>query len=49
MKKNILLTGGNGYIGSHTIVEILKNNNYNVIVIDNLVNSKKKNINLLKK
>ena len=37
---NILVTGGIGYIGSHTCVELL-NNNYNVIVIDNLSNSKK--------
>lgn len=49
MSKNILLTGGNGYIGSHTIVEILKNNNYNVIIIDNLINSDIDNINLIKK
>lgn len=39
MNKNILVTGGLGYIGSHTCVELL-NNNYNVIVIDNLFNSK---------
>ena len=44
MQKNILLTGGNGFIGSHTIIEILKNNNYNVIIIDNLVNSNVNNI-----
>ena len=49
MQKNILLTGGNGFIGSHTIIEILKNNNYNVIVIDNLINSNVNNINLVKK
>jgi len=49
MKKNILLTGGNGYIGSHIIIELLKNDNYNVIVLDNLVNSKKKNIKQVKK
>ncbi|MDO4963559.1 MAG: UDP-glucose 4-epimerase GalE [bacterium] len=36
---NILVTGGTGYIGSHTCVELL-NSNYNVIVIDNLSNSK---------
>ena len=35
----ILVTGGLGYIGSHTVVELL-NNNYEVIVIDNLSNSK---------
>lgn len=34
----ILVTGGAGYIGSHTCVELL-NSNYAVIVIDNLVNS----------
>lgn len=36
--KNILITGGAGYIGSHTAVELL-DKNYNVIVYDNLSNS----------
>ena len=36
---NILVTGGTGYIGSHTVVELLQNN-HTVIVIDNLSNSK---------
>jgi len=36
---NILITGGLGYIGSHTIVELNKTENYNLIVIDNLSNS----------
>ena len=36
----ILVTGGTGYIGSHTVVELL-NNNYEVVVIDNFSNSKK--------
>lgn len=35
---HILVTGGTGYIGSHTVVELL-NKNYNVTVVDNLVNS----------
>ncbi len=35
----ILVTGGTGYIGSHTCVELL-NKNYNIIIIDNLSNSK---------
>ncbi len=36
---NILVTGGAGYIGSHTCLELL-NEDYNVIVVDNLANSK---------
>lgn len=40
----ILVTGGTGYIGSHTVVELL-NNNYEVVIIDNLTNSKKEVIN----
>ncbi len=35
----ILVTGGTGYIGSHTCVELL-NNGYEVIVLDNFSNSK---------
>lgn len=37
-RANILVTGGAGYVGSHTIVELLTNG-YNVVAIDNLVNS----------
>lgn len=36
--KNVLVTGGAGYIGSHTVVELL-NNEYNVSIIDNFTNS----------
>ena len=35
----ILVTGGLGFIGSHTVVELL-NNNFEVIIVDNLYNSK---------
>ena len=39
MKEKILVTGGTGFIGSHTVVE-LQNSGYEVIVVDNLSNSK---------
>ena len=44
----IFVTGGAGYIGSHTIVELLKNN-YDVITIDNLCNSSKIALDRVKK
>jgi len=36
---NILVTGGLGFIGSHTLIELIKNN-HTVIIADNLINSK---------
>ena len=36
---NILVTGGLGFIGSHTTIELMKNN-HTVIIADNLINSK---------
>lgn len=38
MKKRILVTGGTGFIGSHTTVE-LQSAGYEVVIIDNLSNS----------
>lgn len=35
----VLVTGGLGYIGSHTVVELLENNE-EVVIVDNLLNSK---------
>jgi UDP-glucose 4-epimerase len=36
---NILVTGGLGFIGSHTTIELIKNN-HEVIIADSLINSK---------
>jgi len=41
-KKTVLVTGGAGYIGSHTIIELLANDNYNVISVDGFFNSSPK-------
>ena len=45
--ETILVTGGAGFIGSHTCVELL-NAGYSVIVMDNLVNSKPESIKRIK-
>lgn len=44
MSKTILVTGGAGYIGSHTLIE-LHNAGYDFVVVDNLVNSQKESLN----
>ena len=44
----ILVTGGTGYIGSHTIVELIKYG-YDVVAIDNFSNSKREVLDNLKK
>ena len=38
--KNVLITGGAGYIGTHCVCELVRNGSYNVIAVDNLTNSK---------
>ncbi|GMO35325.1 MAG: UDP-glucose 4-epimerase GalE [Candidatus Azobacteroides pseudotrichonymphae] len=48
MKEKILVTGGTGYIGSHTTVELL-NAGYEVIIVDNLSNSTLEVINGIKR
>ena len=44
---NILVTGGAGYIGSHTCVELL-NAGYDIVVLDNLDNSSEKCLDAVK-
>ena len=45
---SILVTGGAGYIGSHTVVE-LQNAGYDVVVADNLCNSSEKSLERVEK
>lgn len=44
----ILVTGGTGFIGSHTCVELLKNN-FDIVVMDNLSNSKRAAVDRIEK
>ena len=46
--KKVLVTGGTGYIGSHTVVELLKEGK-EVVIVDNLSNSKKDVVERIKK
>ena len=46
--ENILVTGGSGFIGSHTVVELL-NKGYGVIVMDNLSNSSEESLRRVEK
>ena len=46
--KQILVTGGAGYIGSHTVIELL-NANYDVVILDDFSNSKKETLEKIKK
>ena len=45
---NILLTGGTGYIGSHTVIELIESG-HTVVVADNLSNSSRESINRLER
>ena len=47
MHMSILITGGAGYIGSHTCVELL-NTGYDVVVVDNYINSKPESLKRIK-
>lgn len=45
---NILITGGCGYIGSHTAIELL-NSGHDIVIVDNFYNSSRKVIPIIKK
>ena len=48
MKKSILVTGGAGYIGSHTVVELLEEG-YDPIIVDNLINASEESVKRVEK
>ncbi|AME08709.1 MULTISPECIES: UDP-glucose 4-epimerase GalE [Gemella] len=48
MSKKILVTGGAGFIGSHTCIELLNNGN-EVVIVDNLYNANKKSIDIIER
>ncbi len=48
-KGTILVTGGAGYIGSHTIIELLETTDFNIVSIDNFSNSSIKVFERIKK
>lgn len=48
MSKKILVTGGTGFIGSHTVVELAEAG-YTPVIVDNLVNSSRKILDQLEK
>jgi UDP-glucose 4-epimerase len=47
--RTVLVTGGTGYIGSHTCFELVSTGRYRVIVIDNLINSSEESLVRVKK
>ncbi len=46
--KTILITGGAGFIGSHTCVELI-NNGYDVCIVDSLINSSEQIVSNIRK
>jgi len=48
MKNKIIVTGGCGYIGSHTVIELI-NNNFEVLILDDLSNSTEETLDRIEK
>ncbi|MBL7884486.1 MAG: UDP-glucose 4-epimerase GalE [Bacteroidia bacterium] len=48
-KNTVIVTGGAGYIGSHTIIELLENTSFHIVSVDNYANSSKETYSNIKK
>ena len=48
MQEKILVTGGAGFIGTHTVIELVQAG-HQVVVVDNLVNSSRKSLELVER
>ena len=48
MKEKILVTGGAGFIGTHTVIELIQAG-HQVVVVDNLVNSNRKSLEVVER
>ena len=48
MQEKILVTGGAGFIGTHTVIELIQAG-HQVVVVDNLVNSSRKSLEVVER
>ena len=48
MQEKILVTGGAGFIGTHTVIELVQAG-HQVVVVDNLVNSSRKSLEVVER
>ena len=48
MQEKILVTGGAGFIGSHTVIELVQAG-HQVVVVDNLFNSSRKSLEVVER
>ncbi|CAG5334006.1 UDP-glucose 4-epimerase [Streptococcus pneumoniae] len=48
MQEKILVTGGAGFIGTHTVIELIQAG-HQVVVVDNLVNSNRKSLEVVER
>ncbi|CEX04828.1 UDP-glucose 4-epimerase [Streptococcus pneumoniae] len=48
MQEKILVTGGAGFVGTHTVIELIQAG-HQVVVVDNLVNSNRKSLEVVER